>query len=129
MDTHAVGLKECRIIDGDIIQTFLAVAHRQLVVQFGSQEEVIAAELGTEHNGDTEAEHVTLLYHLVKQVVIFSSVGQVNTGCLEAVGRSRVEEAEVKTGLKTEMSVFEAVGKIQTCAAATCQRTIGIIVA
>ena len=87
-------------------------------MHFCSHEEIIPAELCTEHHRHTDLQHVSHLARVIKEVVVFR-VGvllQLHGG--EAVPGSGIEETEVQTCLKQEMSVFQVIGYIQPYARA-----------
>ena len=86
MDTHTIGFEQSRVVHNDIIQSFLFVAQRETVVYFGTQEEIISAELCTEHYRHTDLEHVSRLGQFVKQIIVRRAVGQILAFCLETIG-------------------------------------------
>ena len=77
--------------------------------------EIEFIELRTEHQRQTDLQHVAGLAQVVKPVIIGrSGIVQIQTGCLESVSRSGVQESEIQTGLEQELAVFQAVSHIQT---------------
>ena len=84
-----------------------------------TDEEIVTAELCTEHHRYTYLQQVTHFRHSVEEIVVLGVVGQIGTLSLESVSRTGVQIAEVETCLKEEMTILEVIGKVNTCARAT----------
>ena len=113
-DTHTVWIDVCRIIDGNIVLSLMAVTHRQTVMYFSSQEEVVTAELRTEHHRNADLQHVTRLAQVIKEISVRRAVGTIQTRCLETIRRGGIQKTEVQTCLKQEMSVLQVIRNVQT---------------
>ena len=115
IDTHSVRINQSRVVDNDIVLAFLAVTHRQTIMYFGANEEIIAAELRTEHQRNADLQHVTHLAQVVEIIIVgCTGIGLVNTLGIESVCRGGVQEAGIQTYLKEEMAILEVVGKVNT---------------
>ena len=118
VNTHTVRLYQRRVIYYDVVFALLAVTHRQVIVYFGSQEEIELLELRTEHDRNADAQHVTALYQVVKQIAVRCAVREVRTVDGKTVSGGRIEETYIESGLKHKMQVCQTVREIYTGSAA-----------
>ena len=85
IDSHTVGINESGIIHGNIVFAFLRIGGSNRVVDLRSQEEVITAELSTEHDRHAYLHQMTHFRHAVEEIVVLRIVSQVGTLCIESI--------------------------------------------